>query len=125
MPALTIPFSFTPFTVIRSSQVNADFNAVVTLLNTTKLDSTNIQVAGIARDRIAAGTPNQFVTNDGSGNLSSQAIITTQQGGTGLNYTPIPGDANKVLSVDGTGSFLQFAAPSVSSQGLFYLNRIY
>lgn len=54
MPALTIPNSFSPSTTAQSSQVNANFNAVATLLNSTKLDADNIQALGITAALIAA-----------------------------------------------------------------------
>lgn len=47
MPALVIPTSFSPNTVALSAAVNGNFNAVATLLNSTLLDSTNIQDNGI------------------------------------------------------------------------------
>lgn len=39
----------------------------------------------IARSKIAAGTPNQVVINDGSGFLSSEAQLATTRGGTGVS----------------------------------------
>lgn len=43
--------------------------------------------AAIARSKIAAGTVNQVVINDGSGNLSSSATLSTTLGGTGVSST--------------------------------------
>jgi hypothetical protein len=48
MPLLSIPNTFVPFTKILSSDMNANFTAISTLLNTTGLDDTNIQAAGIS-----------------------------------------------------------------------------
>lgn len=48
MPALIIPNNFNPNTTARSSEVNSNFSAVATLLNSTKLDSSNIQTGGLA-----------------------------------------------------------------------------
>lgn len=55
MATLVIPNTFTPNTVAQSSQVNANFNAVATLLNSTLLDSSNIAVGGIATASLADG----------------------------------------------------------------------
>ena len=56
MPTLSYPSGdFQPFTKILSAEVNGKFNAIRTLLNTTKLDSTNVQQYGLTRDRLAAG----------------------------------------------------------------------
>lgn len=54
MPNLNIPYIFTPNTTAASSEVNANFNSVKTLLNITKLDSTNIQSGAITQSLIAA-----------------------------------------------------------------------
>lgn len=54
MPTLTIPHSFSANTVAYSAQVNANFNAVATLLNSTKLNSDNIQTGGVAEANIAS-----------------------------------------------------------------------
>jgi len=53
MPTLTIPNSFTANTTAQSALVNANFNAVATLLNSTKLDSTNVQTGGLATANLA------------------------------------------------------------------------
>lgn len=56
MPTLVIPNTFTPDTLARSAQVNANFTSITTLLNSTLLDSTNIQSGGIVGSNIAANT---------------------------------------------------------------------
>jgi len=86
MPALTYSFAdFTAYTRIESAKVNAKFTDIKTLLNTTKLDSTNVQQYGLTRDRLAAGTAGHVVINDGSGYLSSEAALAVTRGGTGLS----------------------------------------
>lgn len=70
MPTLTIPNTFVANTKIKSADVNANFTAISTLLNSTKLDSTNVQLNGLTRDRLALGTANALAINDSSGNLS-------------------------------------------------------
>lgn len=54
MPTLTIPNSFSANTTAQSAQVNANFNAVATLLNSTLLANDNIQALGIATSNLAA-----------------------------------------------------------------------
>lgn len=53
MSTLTYPYSFTSGTTIKSAEVNGNFNAVATLLNSTKLDSNNIQTGGISTANLA------------------------------------------------------------------------
>lgn len=55
MPSLSIPYSFTASTTAVSAQVNANFTAIVALLNSTKLDSDNIQTGGISTEALATG----------------------------------------------------------------------
>ena len=52
-PTLTIPNTFVANTTANASEVNANFNAVATLLNSTGLDSTNIQTGGVATANLA------------------------------------------------------------------------
>lgn len=127
MPALTYPSAdFTPFTKILSADVNAKFTAIATLLNTTKLDSTNVQQYGLTRDRLAAGTASQILVNDLSGNMSSVATIGTTQGGTGLAYTPVLADAQKVLRVDPTGTGFEIGtAPEAGTLKILTVYRFY
>lgn len=77
---------FQPFTVIRSSEVNAKFNDIKTLLNTTKLDDTNLQDNGITRaTKLKMGTADHVIINNGSGAMSSEAQLATTRGGLGFN----------------------------------------
>lgn len=55
MPVITIPNTFSPNTTAASAAVNANFNAIATLLNSTKLDYLNIQTGGIATLNLADG----------------------------------------------------------------------
>lgn len=64
MPSLTFPYSFSARTLAQSSQVNANFNAISTLLNSTKLDSSNIQTGGIATANYAAGSVDTAAIQD-------------------------------------------------------------
>jgi hypothetical protein len=126
MPALVYPTSdFQPFTKIYSSEVNGKFSAIKTLLNTTGLDSTNIQVGGVALTRLV-GTANAFVANSAAAvvtayaTAANQTIYTstdgsvtvgtlpTRVGGTGLAFAPVLADASKVLQVNSLGTALTF-----------------
>lgn len=57
----------------------------------TSYNGAGTGLTGIPRSGIAAGTPNHIVVNDGAGNLSSTAQITTVQGGTGLDTSASTG----------------------------------
>lgn len=50
---------------------------------------TNIAAGTIPRSSIAAGTPNQVVINNGSGNLSSEAALAKSRGGTGADNSSV------------------------------------
>ena len=102
---LTIPNSFSAGTLIQSSQVNANFTAVATLLNTTKLDSTNVQLNGLTRNRLATDTANQVVINGSDGNLTSEAVLSLTRGGLGVALNPQVSDSGKVIAVNGSGQF--------------------
>lgn len=89
MPTLTIPNTFSSGTVIASAQMNANFTAITTLLNTTGLDDDNLQNAGITRGtKLKTGTAHSIVINDGSG---AMAELT-------------PGTSGQILSTQGAGS---------------------
>lgn len=96
-------FPFQPFTKIYSADVNQCFNDVKTLLNTTKLDHTNIQALGLIRygatGNLQAGTANYAIYNDASGYLAEAAALPTAQGGTGLTSSGVNGN---VLKSNGT-----------------------
>lgn len=72
MPLLTYTaasFPFTAFTKIISADVNTCFNDIKTLLNTTKLDDTNIQNAGITpttKLNQTGSTTGQFLSSNGA-----------------------------------------------------------
>lgn len=96
MPALSYAaitdFPFQPFTKIYSADVNAMFTTISTLLNTTKLDSVNVQAHGLTRytsaSNLAPGTANYAVYNDSNGDLTEAAQLPTAQGGLGANLSP-------------------------------------
>ena len=63
------------------------------------VDSDVSASAAIQRSKIATGTANQIVVNNGSGALSSVAQITPSQGGTGIDLSGVTGPA--LVSVTG------------------------
>lgn len=71
MPILSIPNVFAPNTLAESAEVNANFNAVKTLLNTTKLDAQNIQVGAITQSLIANSAISAAQLNSGSADGTS------------------------------------------------------
>lgn len=129
MPALTYTVSdFTPFTKIRSADVNTRFQDIRTLLNTTGLDDTNLQVHGLTRNgsssRLKVGTANYVLINDANGDLSEEATLATSRGGLGLAYTPSSADAGKVLSVNAAGSaFAVQTVPNPPAMNVFNFYR--
>lgn len=54
---------------------------------TVASEFSGFSTGSIPRSKIAAGTPNEVVINDGSGLLSSEAQLATSRGGTGVNST--------------------------------------
>lgn len=123
MPLLTYSYpAFTPNTVILSTRVNAKFTDIQTLLNTTGLDDTNIQNAGITRGtKLKVGTAGYVVVNHAStGVMTEAATISTAQGGTGLATTLSSADANKVLKVNSSGSAYELGASPETPSGKLY-----
>lgn len=87
MPTLTIPNTFSPNTVAQSAQVNANFNAVATLVNSTKLDSDNIQTGGIltaslADDSVTKAKINADIAGAGLAQAVDGALDITVDGST-------------------------------------------
>jgi hypothetical protein len=107
-----------------SSEVNGKFNAITTLLNTTGLDSTNVQVGGLNRNRLTTDTAYAVVANDSLGVMTVATPLTNTAiyynslgrvtvgalpalaGGTGLQYTLTSLDAAKVIQVNSSGTAL-------------------
>lgn len=102
MPLLTYTssdFPFQPFTKIFSADVNQCFNDIKTLLNTTKLDSTNIQTAGIVIANLSAtgSTAGQFIGSNGSTLVFTNNPVSSQ-------YNVIFGSAAQVTAGQATNS---------------------
>lgn len=71
---------------LTNKSIDADANTI------TNIENADIKVgANIARTKLASGTPNHIVTNDGSGVMSSTATISAAQGGTGQDLSAATG----------------------------------
>jgi hypothetical protein len=104
MPALAYTVSdFTPFTKIVSADVNSRFTDIKTLLNTTGLDDTNVQTAGLSVTKLkkGTGTAGQFVSNNGSTVVWADNPLTSQ-------FNVIIGSAAQVTA--GTATHSTFAS---------------
>lgn len=66
--------------------------------------------AAIARSKIAAGSNNHVVINDGSGNLTSEAALAVSRGGTGIGS----GTSGGVLGFTASGTIASSAALTVN-----------
>lgn len=117
MPTLSYTssdFPFQPFAKIYSADVNQCFTDISTLLNTTKLDSTNVQVHGLTRlgssSNLAAGTVGALMVNDGSGNMSELVlgspgqVVQVNGAGTGFSVGSTPNPAT--LNIFNTQNFV-------------------
>ena len=125
MPALSYPTSdFVPFTKILSSEVNGKFNAIKTLLNTTKLDSTNVQSGGLSLDRLAVQTSVQVVITNTVGVLAVTQFLPAVNGGLGFSFSPTTLSANLVVQANSTGSALTLdVVPSPVYDKIYALYR--
>lgn len=104
MPNLVYPTAdFVPFTKILSSEVNGKFNAVKTLLNTTKLDYTNLQTGNLL---YASQLSMQVIITDSTGLMTTSPVLAVGQGGTGIALSLSAADIQKVVQVNAAGSAL-------------------
>lgn len=110
MPSLSIPNTFTPFTKILSSQVNANFSAIATLLNTTKLDNTNIQDAGLDVTKLSGtgATASYVVSWNGS-------VVNWAPSSLGQLYNRIVGSAADVAAGLATDDLIASAITAASA----------
>ena len=107
-------YPFQKYTKIYSADINDMFSTIQTLLNTTKLDSTNVQVHGLTRNgsssNLAAGTANYAVYNDVNGDLTEAASLPVTCGGLGFNPALSAAVAAQVVAVNAAGNALQLQA---------------
>jgi hypothetical protein len=90
----------------------------LTLTNSI-LNSDISAAAAIARSKIAVGTINHVLINDGSGALSSEATLATTRGGTGTSSS---GQTGVPVVISGAWSFLTFTASGTYSPTLTFGN---
>lgn len=124
MPALSYAaitdYPFQPFSKIYSADINGMFAAISTLLNTTGLDSTNVQTHGLTRNKLVAGTANYAVYNDSGGDLTEAAQLPIAQGGLGTNLTPVSTlQAGYPISVNAAGTGFTLSAGNSASAAVF------
>lgn len=99
-------FPFTPFTKILSNSVNTCFTDIRTLLNTTGLDDTNIQNAGITRaTKLKVGTVNAILINNNSTGAMSE-LISVANTAAYFNASGVPTAGDLPLNAGGTGASL-------------------
>lgn len=116
-------YPFAPFTKIYSADVNLMFSTIQTLLNTTKLDSANVQAHGLIRQgatsNIASGIANQVVINDVNGDFSSEAQLAITRGGLGADLTPNVGNSGQSITVNAAGNGFVLANPGGVAGAIF------
>jgi len=109
MPALTYTasdFPFTPFTKILSNSVNTCFTDIRTLLNTTGLDDTNLQNAGITRaTKLKVGTTNAVIINNNTTGAMSE-LTAVANTAVYFNASGVPTAGDLPLNSGGTGASL-------------------
>lgn len=116
---------FIPFTKIVSGDVNQRFTDIANRVNwdgttsTTGLADGNIQSntvsgGGLTRaTKLKAGTANNVVINDSSGNLSEEAHLALSRGGTGQDLSSLTGLGGKAIVVNASETGLGLGTPTV------------
>lgn len=125
MPALSYPTGdFVPFTKILSSEVNGKFNAIRTLLNTTKLNFDNIQTGGLLYNNMTVTTSLQIVGTDSAGVMTTQPIVLVSQGGLGFSPVLSTLNAAQVVQVNQAGTALTLGVvPATPSLQMYNWNH--
>lgn len=115
---------FQPFTKILSSEVNGKFNAITTLLNTTKLSDTNLQDHGISWGKLTLQTSVQVAVTDTLGQLTTSAVLSTANGGLGFSFASTTLNANLVVQANSAGSALTLdTVPIAGTAKIFQFYR--
>jgi microcystin-dependent protein len=101
MPTLTIPNSFSDGGTISAAEHNANFNAVATLVNSTKLDADNLQDSAVTAAKLASNAVTTAKITDS--NVTKAKIETAQQFQPGM-VIPYAGSSAPTgwLSCDGS-----------------------
>lgn len=82
--------------VLTNKTIDADLNTI------TNIENADIKIgAAIARAKLASGTANHVVINDGTGVLSSEAQLAITRGGTGANTATTAFNALSPLTTKG------------------------
>jgi hypothetical protein len=91
---------------IQGSDIASGANIAYSKLNLSSsiLNSDISASAAISRSKIAAGTPNRVILNDGSGNLSETATLSTNLGGTGVSGSAVFPTSGTVVTETGTST---------------------
>jgi hypothetical protein len=111
MPTLTITKTYQDGDVLLEADLDAIRASITTFINTTKLDDSNIQAAGITRaTKLKAGTANYVVINAADGTMSEEATLATSRGGLGFAPSFSAGNVGYVVAVKDDFSGLQLRA---------------
>ncbi len=126
MPALVYPSGdFQPFTKILSSEVNGKFNSISTLLNTTKLNDTNLQDRGISWVKLTLQTASQVAVTDTLGALTVTQTLPLANGGLGFSPTLTTTNVGQVVQVNDLGTALTLGSvPSSPPVQLYTFYRL-
>ncbi len=117
MPTLVIPNTFTPNTVALSAQVNANFTAVTTLINTTGLDSSNLANNAVTTAKITdAAVTRAKLAPAAVGKIAVKASQTA-------NYTVDP-TIDDLIPCSASGGAFTITLPTAVAAGAGYTVQI-
>ena len=82
----------------------------------TIIDSDVNAIAGIARTKLASGTNNHVVINNGTGVMTSEAQVATSRGGTGQDFSTVGTGPFIITNTSGVmSSTLQYATSTIAN----------
>ncbi len=111
--------SYIPFTKILSANINSDKADIVTFLNTTKIDDSNIQNAGITRStKLKPGVADYVVINSGTGTMSEEAQLSPVRGGLGVSVVPGSQSPGDIPQINSTSTGFTVGPPSAVAASL-------
>lgn len=105
MPTLTIPNTFVDAATIEAAEHNANFTAVATLLNSTKLDGDNLQTGGVPTAALADLAVTTAKIADANVTAAKLAAAVAGDG--------LAGGAGTALSVNVDGSTIEISSDSL------------
>lgn len=106
MPTLTVNKTYIDGNTLDQSDLNNAFDSISGFINSTKLDSSNIQVAGIATSNIAANAITSTL-------IASGAVGSAQMAASAVGVSTLTAAAQACLVP--TGAVLPYAAPTAPS----------